>query len=706
MGPNEVFFLGLIKGQAMKRSEGFGRSELASRFQASRFQARAVVAGCYALAFGLAMLPVVLQANDAQSKAAGTGSAVLEKVAIGAKLESFELMDFRGRTVRSDEFTNAPALAIVFLGTECPLAKLYALRINQLEEQYRESGVVFLAVDPNVQDSLEMMSAFARRHNMEIPFLKDPSQQLALALGATRTPEICLLDRDRKLVYRGRIDDQWGIGYTREEPQATEFKDALDAVLEGGAVKVAEVAAPGCLIGRRRPTESTGEVTYANQIARIVQNRCLECHRDGEIGPMDFTKYEDVAAWSDMMLEVISDRRMPPWHADPKHGHFKNDRSLSEEEIEQFRLWVESGNPLGELSQLPEPLVYTQGWQLPREPDLVIPVSSEPFKVPAKGVVQYQHFTYKLDLKEDKWVKAAEVRPGNRAVVHHVLVFDRPKGSQGGIMPHRSFLVGFVPGARVSPYPDGMAKRLPAGSELVFQVHYTPIGTEQLDQSQLGLVFVDDPSTLTHEVQTTSVVDFLFQIPPGADNHASTAELQTPLPECELLALNPHMHLRGKSFRFTAIYPDKRREILLDVPDYDFNWQTDYQLTERLKLPAGTSILGEATFDNSEHNLNNPDPTKWVSFGEQTWDEMMIGYFHVAIPIDPDTGRAKASVLPKDSRERMPSPKEIFARLDRDGDGSLTKDDLPERMRPYFMLLDTNKDGVVTIDEFRLPGRR
>lgn len=654
---------------------------------------------------GVSNVPSVVLGNDSERKSASVGPSATEKVAISTKVGPFELMDFRGRTYRSEEFSSAPAIALVFLGTECPLAKLYALRVNQLEQEYREAGVVFLAVNPNVQDSLEMMAAFARRHELEMPFLKDPAQVLASAVGATRTPEVCLLDGQRKLVYRGRIDDQWGIGYTRDQPQVTEFKDALEAVLEGSAVRVSEVAAPGCLIGRRRPTENAGEVTYSNQISRIIQNRCLECHRDGEIGPMDFSNYEDVAAWSDMMLEVISDRRMPPWHANPEYGHFVNNRSLSEEEIDQFRKWVEAGNPLGDPSEQPEPLVYTDGWSLPRAPDVIIPVSSKPFTVPAKGVVQYQHFTHKLDFKEDKWIKAAEVKPGNRAVVHHVLVFDRPRGSQGGVMPHRSFLVGYVPGSRVSPLPDGMAKRLPAGSELVFQVHYTSIGSEQLDQSHLGLVFVDDPSTLTHEVQTTSVVDFLFQIPPGDPNYASTAELPTPLPDCELLSMTPHMHVRGKSFRYTAIYPDKRREILLDVPQYDFNWQTDYELSERLRLPKGTTILGEATFDNSEGNLNNPDPTKWVSFGEQTWDEMMIGYFHVAIPIDPETGRAKGSVLPKDNRERMLDPREIFARFDRDGDGRLSLDEVPDRVRPFFPLMDTNKDGFITVDEFRIPGR-
>ncbi len=652
---------------------------------------------------------IFLTANETATEVVNRDGPGERSPSIGTKIGSFALSDFRGREFRSEEFASAPAIALVFLGTECPLAKMYALRINQLEEAYKDSGVAFLAINPNVQDSLEMMASFARRHHLEMPFLKDPAQELANAVGATRTPEVCLLDSQRKLVYRGRIDDQFGIGYVREAPQGAELKEAIDSVLGGKPVAKAEVPAAGCLIGRRKDASSGGEVTYANQIARLVQNNCLECHRDGEIGPMSFTHYEDVAAWSDMMMEVIDQRRMPPWHASAEYGHFSNDRKLSEDEIALFRKWVDDGAPLGDVSQLPEPKNFTLGWQLPREPDLIIPVSPKPVKVPAKGVVDYKHFTHKLKFDEDKWIQAAEIRPGNRAVVHHVLVFDRPAGSREDIMPHRSFFAGFVPGAPVPPLPEGMAKRLPAGSELVFQVHYTPIGTEVMDQSQLGLIFVDDPSKLTHEIQTTSVVDFLLQIPPGDASYPSTADLQRPLPECELLSLSPHMHLRGKSFKFTAIFPDGRRDTLLDVPDYDFNWQTDYRLSSRLPIPAGTQIVGEATFDNSEENLNNPNSTEWVSFGEQTWDEMMIGYLHVAIPIDPSTGRAKTSVLPKDNPENGPSPKEIFTRFDRDGDGKLRKEEIHPKMKPFFILLDKDRDGFLVIEEFKLPdfeGRR
>ncbi len=664
--------------------------------------------GCLAMVTSVLLSPSRVAAEDSTDAAKEKNNSIDRKVLIGTNVDSFELTDFHGRTYSSNEFAKAPAVVLVFLGTQCPLAKFYATRVSELEAQYKDAGVAFIAVDPNVQDSLEMMASFARRHNLEMPFLKDPAQQLTDAVGVTRTPEAVLLDAQRKIVYRGRIDDQWGIGYLRESADSTELKNAIDAVLAAKPVDIPEVAAPGCLIGRRRASStSNGDVTYANQISRIVANRCLQCHREGEIGPTDFSKYEDVAAWSDMMLEVIQNRRMPPWHADPTHGiHYENDRSLSQEEIDLFERWVDGGVPLGDVSQMPEPPKFVSGWtSLPREPDFVVAMSEEPVQVPAEGVIPYKHFTVKLPFTEDKWIKALQIKPGNAAVVHHVLIFDRPSGTRGGIMPHRSFLAGFVPGTRTAPFPDGMAKRLPAGSELVFQIHYTAIGTEQTDQTLLGIVFEDDPNSLTHEIQCSSVVDPFIRIPPGENNYTSTADLPKPLPECEILSVNPHMHVRGKSFRMTALYPDGSKSVLVDVPSYDFNWQTEYRLTQSMKVPAGTQVLGEATFDNSEDNLNNPDPTDWVSFGDQTWDEMMIGYFHIAVPIDPATGLAKYSVLPRDSKDENADMQEFMGFLDKNKDGKVEKVELPEHVKPYFILLDSNRDQFLTIEEIQKLGK-
>jgi len=237
------------------------------------------------------------------------------------------------------------------------------------------------------------------------------------------------------------------------------------------------------------------------------------------------------------------------------------------------------------------------------------------------------------DLKNDQdlWVRGMEIVPGNREIVHHILIFARERGKRGNLAGERGFLVGYVPGTRAAMMETGYAKRIPANSELIFQVHYTPNGSPQQDLSKVGFVLAD-PDSVTHEVVTSSAVNTRFRIPPGDANYQTNAMLPERLPECELLSMSPHMHVRGKAFRYTLVLPDKSREILLDIPGYDFNWQTEYRLKEKRRLPAGARIYCEAVFDNSTSNLNNPNPEAWVTWGDQTYEEMMIGYFHYAVP--------------------------------------------------------------------------
>ncbi|MBM3963687.1 MAG: redoxin domain-containing protein [Planctomycetes bacterium] len=552
---------------------------------------------------------------------------------LGEKLKPFELTDTQGREWKSDALLGTKGTVIAFLGTQCPLAKQYTYRLNELEQEFRDQGIRFVAIDANAQDSLVEMAVHVRRFGMEYPFLKDPSQDVADHLGVTRTPEVCVIDADHVLRYRGRIDDQYGIGFAKEKPVQEELRDAVRAILESKEVVVATTLASGCLIGRvaKKSTEESARVTYAEQVSRILQARCVSCHRDGDIGPMDLSRYEDAAAWADMIVEVTQDRRMPPWHASPEYGHYANDRSLSDDELKTIEAWVRSGAPRGNPETEPKPLHFTEGWLLPRTPDIILPMRDKPFDIPAKGDVRYQYFLADLKNTENLWVNGMELVPGNREIVHHILVFVREKGSRrqdlGGA---RSFLVGYVPGTRAEMMPEGYAKRIPANSELIFQVHYTPNGIPQQDLSKVGFIKAD-PATITHEVITTSAVNPGFRIPPGEANYRTTAMLPERLPECELLSLSPHMHVRGKSFRYTLVYPDKRREILLDVPHYDFNWQTEYRLKEKMALPKGTKVFCEAVFDNSADNLNNPDPKSWVKWGDQTYEEMMIGYFHYAV---------------------------------------------------------------------------
>ncbi len=360
--------------------------------------------------------------------------------------------------------------------------------------------------------------------------------------------------------------------------------------------------------------------------------------------------------------------------------------------------WVADGAPEGDPSQLPEPKQYLTGWQLPREPDVVIDVQETPFTVPATGEVKYQYFRVDPKFTEEKWIKCAQLLPGNRAVVHHILAFARLKGTREGLEGARGFLVGYVPGSQAEQFPAGMAKRIPANSELIFQVHYTPIGTKQTDLSRLGIVFAD-PSEVKLEVKTTSAVQPRLRIPPGDANHRVTALLPEKLPECQLITMAPHMHLRGKAFRYTAIFPDGKKEILLDVPSYDFNWQTGYRVAEPISMPAGSKIECEAVFDNSAANLNNPDPMQTVRWGDQTDDEMMIGYFDIVVPVGESPSADTIAVNRRKALAEQIIKQGLFERLDANNDKKIERSEVPKQYSDRFDELDADGDGVLTREE-------
>ncbi len=557
----------------------------------------------------------------------GGACLAAETSRVGQKVDDFRLRDFRGKEHTLAELAESRLVVVAFLGVECPLAKLYAPRLESLRQEFGARGVAFIAIDSNHQDSLAEMAAYARTAELTIPFLKDNGHEMADRLSAERTPEVFVLDEQRVVRYRGRIDDQFGLGtssgYARPKIGRRDLALALEELLAGKQVSRHDVDAPGCLIGRAPKIISKGNVTYSNQISRILQQRCVSCHREGEIAPFPMTDYDEVIGWADTIREVVGDGRMPPWFANPEHGHFKNDNQMGGDERRQIVAWLDDGCPLGDRRELPAPRQFTTGWQIPK-PDEIVYLGPEPVEVPAEGTVDYRYYTVDPGWSEDKWIRAIECRPDNRAVVHHIILYFKPPGdtSQTGT---RGNIGGYVPGGGTRVYPDGVAVLVPAGSQLVFQMHYTPNGTAQRDRSYAGFVFVD-PKTVNRVAQTGTVSNSKFVIPAGADNHEVLAEHRFDN-DVQLLWLAPHMHLRGKSFRYVAQYPDGTREILLDVPHYDFNWQLRYLLAEPKSLPAGTLLHCTAHFDNSEANLANPDPSDTVRFGPQTWHEMMIGWF-------------------------------------------------------------------------------
>jgi peroxiredoxin len=548
---------------------------------------------------------------------------------IGQRIDAFTLKDSLGTTHSLSEWKESRALAVVFIGTDCPLARQYGSKLADLARHYKDKGVQFVAIDSNQQDSLAALTHFARINNINFPMLKDPANQVADKFGAARTPEVFVLDGSRTIRYRGKIDDQFGVGYARATATRHHLADALDDVLAGKPVRTAVVEAIGCRISRMSRRPEKGNITYSNQISRIVQARCVQCHRAGQIAPFALTNYNDVSSWAENMRDVIDSQRMPPWNANPQYGEFSNDSRMSSAEKQMIAEWIDNGCPEGDRSQLPAPATFAEGWRIPK-PDLVVKMPKA-FKIPATGVVDYQYFIVDPGFKHDVWVKAAEGKPGNRSVVHHMVLCYMPPGQKepDPSDPLLKAVASSGPGIPALVTPDGFARRIPAGSKLVFQMHYTPNGTAQIDQSEAGLVFVD-PATVKKEMQIGAVIQFQFLIPPGDPDFRVEGEEKMEQ-DTLLYALIPHMHLRGKAFRFTAAFPDGHSEILLDVPKYDFNWQNIFQLTKPRLLPKGSVLRCVAHFDNSEHNLVNPDPTKPVHFGEQTFDEMMVGMYYYAL---------------------------------------------------------------------------
>ena len=547
---------------------------------------------------------------------------------IGRQIENFQLQDYLGTAHDLVEWSDHKALVLAFLGTECPLAAVYGRRLAELAAEYGPRGIAFVGIDSNQQDSLAEMGQYVRRHEIEFPLLKDPGNKVADQLGAERTPEVFLLDAGRVVRYHGRIDDQFGVGYTRPKPEHRELAAALDELLAGKEVTLGETEAAGCFIGRVVRKPPTGDITYAKHVAGILQQRCVHCHRPGQVAPFAMNSYSEVVGWTETIREVIEAGRMPPWHANPEFGHFSNDNRLRDDERKLIFEWIDNGVPEGDPADLPPPAQYLEEWRIPK-PDVVLAMPAA-YTVPATGTVEYQEFELDYTFAKDTWIQAAEVRPGNTAVVHHLVLFFLPPGRDLRTSPEAvlfNSLAGFAPGMPSSKFPEGTAKRVPAGSKLLIQAHYTPNGREQTDLSTAGLVFAD-PETVKKQLMTQIALTFQFRIPPGEANHRVEAKHRFDQ-DMRLYSLLPHMHLRGKSFRFDAIFPDGRTETLLDVPRYDFNWQNAYALAEPMRLPEGTVIHCTGVFDNSPENPLNPDPGAAVTWGDQTWQEMMIGTFEV-----------------------------------------------------------------------------
>ena len=419
-------------------------------------------------------------------------------------------------------------------------------------------------------------------------------------------------------------------------------------------------ARAGLCLGAFAIASWSAPVTFYKDVAPILQNRCQGCHRTGDIAPMPLVTYKDARPWARAIRAAVIQRKMPPWSADAAIGYFANDRSLSQTEIETLTVWAETGAPEGDPKDAPPPIQYTNGWKIGK-PDAVVQVPKA-FHVPASGEIPYQYVFVATGFTEDKWVRAVEVRPSNRTVVHHIIASQRPPGAgtastrrgeyssllfdletpagaqrprtlaANGVEPamysNADLLEVFVPGGRPPVLNSGQARLIKAGSDILFQIHYTSTGKPEEDQTEIGFIFAKEPPK--EQVKAGLVFNQRFKIPPNSSNQLIEARAEVKR-EVKLLSMLPHMHLRGKDFEFRAIYPTGESEVLLRVSRYDFHWQTNYYLAEPKLLPAGTILECKGHYDNSVNNPNNPDSNKEVHYGPQTWDEMLNGFLEVIV---------------------------------------------------------------------------
>ncbi|MCC6696525.1 MAG: redoxin domain-containing protein [Candidatus Hydrogenedentes bacterium] len=542
-----------------------------------------------------------------------------------SQMRNFRLEDQHGESHELYRYRESKAVVLFFAGNGCPIVRKSIANLKALRDEYRAKGVTFLSINSNPGDDRESVLKECEEYQIDFPILLDEAQVVARTLKVDRTATVLVaVPKDWRIAYRGAVDDRLDYGAQKPEASHAWLKDALEAVLAGQEVATPVTEAKGCLIDLLPEPK---KLSYSKHIGPMLKEKCAGCHAEGNIGPFPMDSYEEVASRTRMVREVVMTKRMPPWHAREGTGPFRNDASLDTDELRSLVAWLDDGAPRGKgKDPLEKVLPMESAWPL-GEPDIVVSMP-EPVHVPADGVVEYQYIRVPYTGTEDVWLRAADVLPGDRSVMHHALIFlrypehlrNRQPEYEGGL---DGFFAGYVPGMLPSEFPKGTAKFVPAGSEFVFQLHYSPTGKPTDDLTRLGLyLYKGQPKRALY---TRAATDTDFAIPPHDPGFAANAAF-TINKDTVLYSMSPHMHFRGKKFRYTAAYPDGTSEVLLDVPHYDFNWQTMYEFDKPKLLPAGTRILCDGAFDNSASNPMNPDSERWVYFGEQTFEEMFIGY--------------------------------------------------------------------------------
>jgi peroxiredoxin len=541
-------------------------------------------------------------------------------------ISDFSLIDADGRFFQLSRHSNRDAIVLFSYDQNSRDAQRAISMLDDLAEQFVERNIEFVVINSTGLADKTVMRKEAAAEDITFPVLMDDTQLVAEELGITRAAEaVILAPKTRTLVYRGALSSRYAAGSRSERNSGSYVADALTSILAGEAIVSEQLTSSGDALSFANRDEQAGSLSYAGDIAPILAKRCATCHQEGGIAPFAMSSHQLVQYWSPMIRETLYTKRMPPGQIDNEYvDDFHGVNYITIEETQKLVHWIDSGSinnddsdPLASLDIAP--LKWLGG-----EPDMVIQIP--PQQVPASGMQEYRNLMIPLQLEEDIWVKAVEFEPGDTSVLHHIIAFSYgPNGvNEFEILSQGIGLGAYAPGNELNLYPDDAGYPLQAGGGLMLQMHYTTSGKETVDASEIGLYLWD--AKPEHIILGGSAAELEINIPPftaGHEMHASKKFRK----DSYLTMVGPHMHYRGFDANFKLKYPDGRIEEILNVPNYQFNWQKTYDFKEPLFLPAGTEMLFRATFDNSAMNPFNPDPSSTISWGEQTWQEMFFGFF-------------------------------------------------------------------------------
>lgn len=633
--------------------------------------------------------------------AAHQAAGPMTPVSIPEYADNFRLTDHTGLAHELYYDQDAAAVVIMTHGNGCPIVRNASEDLSALQAQFADKGVRFLMLNSNLQDDRAEVAAEAAEYGFDVPILMDEQQLIGESLGVTRTAEVFILDPKQgyKVVYHGPLNDRQTFERQRSEAANNYVADALTAMIageepasrEGGRIS-------GCIINfpERTRREEHASISYTHDVAPILMEKCADCHVEGGIGPWAMSDYQTVAGWAPMMREVIRTGRMPPWHADPHFGEFEGDRSLSPEQKRTLVHWIEAGAPRGDG---PDPLaerdIVAPEWPL-GEPDLVLTIPA--YEVPASGVVDYQYPYVANPLTEDRWLKASTYKVGSRETVHHVLsgyISDIGEDNAQTAGDWEFSTGGYAVGAESQTRGERAGVPFPAGGYVGFQMHYTPVGKEVTDETKVGLYFHDETPELID--RTVVILDASIEIPPNEGRHVERAYMPVPH-DIILLSAFPHAHYRGYSSDLVLERPDGTQETLLSLPRYDFNWQREYKFTEPVEIPAGSKLIANYIYDNSSNNFANPDPERTITWGDQSFEEML--YTSLSYRIKGET----TDKLMADKASDIEDGRYYYV-YDDNMDGVLQEAEFRGSsgapLKPYFAMMDQDGSGAVDRTEYQ-----